>query len=273
MKRLISILLVAVVMLMALASCSSSDKTDWAYIEEKGTLKVGITIWKPMNYTDEDGNWTGFETEFAQEVAKKLGVKVEFVLIDWTKKTFELKSKTIDCVWNGMTVTDELLAEIDVSQSYIKNWQVLVIQKENADKYTTLESMKDAKVVAEAGSAGQKAAEADENLKNNFTSVADQKTALMEVQSGTADIAIIDYVMTLSTIGPGTDYENLMLVSGIELSAEEYAIGFRKNSPETVKKVNEAMNELISSGKLNELAEKYGIADQLISNQGVTTTD
>ena len=266
MKKIISVMLIAAAMLMRLASCS--QKTDWEYIGSKGTLKIGVTIFKPMNYKDENNNWVGFETEFAQAVSEKLGVKAEFVKIDWSKKVVELKSKTIDCVWNGMTVKEELKAEMDMSQSYMNNWQVVVIRKADAEKYTTLESMAGAKTVAESESAGESTIKANEGLAKNYTSVDSQVKALMEVKSGTADIAVVDYVMAKSSTGDGTDYSELQMVEGIEqFSYEEYAIGFRKNSPETVKKVNDAINALIADGTLNKIAEKYGVAPQLISNQ------
>lgn len=144
MKKLISMILILTMALVLFSSCADTKK-DWEYIESKGTLKIGVTIFKPMNYTDDDGNWTGFETEFAEKVTEKLGVKAEFVKIVWDKKVVELKSKAIDCIWNGMTVTDELKAEMDMSQSYMNNWQVAVIRKADAEKYTTLESMDGAK--------------------------------------------------------------------------------------------------------------------------------
>lgn len=128
MKKLISMILILTMALVLFSSCADTKK-DWEYIESKGTLKIGVTIFKPMNYTDDDGNWTGFETEFAEKVTEKLGVKAEFVKIVWDKKVVELKSKAIDCIWNGMTVTDELKAEMDMSQSYMNNWQVARYQK------------------------------------------------------------------------------------------------------------------------------------------------
>lgn len=266
MKKLISMILILTMALVLFSSCADTKK-DWEYIESKGTLKIGVTIFKPMNYTDDDGNWTGFETEFAEKVTEKLGVKAEFVKIVWDKKVVELKSKAIDCIWNGMTVTDELKAEMDMSQSYMNNWQVAVIRKADAEKYTTLESMDGAKTAAEAKSAGEKAIEADEHLKKNYTSVDTQTKALIEVKSGTADIAIVDYVMAVSSVGDNTDYSDLMIVSNLKLSYEEYAIGFRKDSPVTLEKVNAAINELIADGTLNKIAEKYGVAEQLISDQ------
>ena len=127
--------------------------SDLAYVTDKGTLVVGITEYAPMNY-QEDGQWTGFDTEFAEAVAAKLGVKVEFVEIDWDNKVFELNSKAIDCVWNGMTLTNEVLSSMNCSKPYVVNAQVLVMNKDKIADYTTVESLKDLTFVAEAGSAG-----------------------------------------------------------------------------------------------------------------------
>ncbi|MBQ4637362.1 MAG: transporter substrate-binding domain-containing protein, partial [Clostridia bacterium] len=110
--------------------------------------------------------------------------------------------------------------------------------------------------------------QADEQLKTlNYTPVSYQSNALMEVKAGTSDVAVLDYVMAKAMVGEGTDYTDLQMIEGLELNAEEYAIGFRKNSPETLKKVDEAINTLIENGTLDEIAEKYGLFDSLLSNQ------
>ena len=270
MKKIIAIAL-TVIMMLALCACGAKDSgadSDLKYVQDKGTLIVGITDFAPMDYQDESGEWIGFDADMAKAFAENIGVKAEFVEINWDNKVLELNAKSIDCVWNGMTVKEELKAEMDMSQSYMNNWQVVVIRKADAEKYTTLESMAGAKTVAESESAGESTIKANEGLAKNYTSVDSQVKALMEVKSGTADIAVVDYVMAKSSTGDGTDYSELQMVEGIEqFSYEEYAIGFRKNSPETVKKVNDAINALIADGTLNKIAEKYGVAPQLISNQ------
>lgn len=104
--------------------------SDVAYIKEKGTLLVGITEYAPMDYKDENGEWIGFDADMARIVAEKLGVNVEFVVIDWDMKTMELDSKNIDVVWNGMTLTDEVKAGMDCSNPYCDNAQVVVVPAE-----------------------------------------------------------------------------------------------------------------------------------------------
>ena len=265
MKKISALLLALLMAVMAFAFVGCSDAKT--VNTEKETLKVGVTIFEPLNYKDDNGEWTGFETEFTKAVADKLGMNVEFVEIEWDNKVFEINAGNIDCIWNGMTVTPELQEALTLSDPYIKNMQVVICKKDNAEKYNTLEAMKDLKIVAEAGSAGEKAIEADENLsKANYTSIAKQLDALTEVKSGTADVAVIDYVMARASVGEGTSYEDLTIVDGIELSVEEYAIGFRKDD-ELATKVNAAIKELIEDGTLNKLAEKYEMADSLLCNQ------
>ncbi len=105
-----------------------ADESDWEYIKKKGTLIVGITLFAPMNYNDKNGELTGFETEFAKAVAAKLGLEVEFQVIDWDSKETELNAKNIDCIWNGMTINEERLETMQISIPYMENKQVVVVK-------------------------------------------------------------------------------------------------------------------------------------------------
>ena len=203
-----------------------------------------------MNYK-EDGAWTGFDTEFAEAVAAKLGVKAEFVEIDWDNKVFELNSKAIDCVWNGMTLTNEVVNSMNCSKPYVVNAQVLVMNKDKIADYTTVEALKDLTFVAEAGSAGA-AAIADAGY--TATEVSTQADALMEVAAGAEDACVIDITMANAMTGEGTNYADLTY--GLSLTSEEYGIGFRKDSDLT-EKVNGIIDELNNDGTLPALAEKY----------------
>lgn len=265
MKKLTALLL-ALTMVLALAACGSKSDDDWAAVEEAGVLKVGITYYEPMNYIDDNGELTGFETEFTTAVCEKLGVTPEFVEINWDSKVMELESKTIDCIWNGMTITPELEEALSISDPYIKNYQVVVIRAADADKYTSTADLAGAKIDAEAGSAGEKAVAADENLSQaTYTSVTKQVDALLEVKTGAADACVLDFVLAGATVGQG-DYSDLMVIPDLQLSVEEYGIGFRKDSNLT-EKVNEAMASLIEDGTLSALAEKYDLSELLLANQ------
>ena len=262
MKKKILALTLTAAMILGISSCSQSEKTDWEYIEEKGTFVAGITLFEPMNYYDENGELTGFETEFTTAVCEKLGVKAEFQVIDWTKKEFELQSKAIDAIWNGLTVTEERKENMAFSNPYVRNKQVAIIKAENAEKYVDLASMAGASVTAETGSAGETAITTNEVLSaNTYIGSAAQKDVLMEIKSGTTEIGVIDYVMAKASIGEGTDYSDLMIVEGVDLAPEEYAIGLRLEDTETLAKINAAIDALVADGTLLAIAEKYDLAD------------
>lgn len=264
MKKVITTLLVGAMATTMLAGCGSSN-TDLAYIEEKGEMVIGITYFEPMNYKDANGELTGFETEFAKAVCEKMGVKATFQKIDWDSKEVELNSKTIDCIWNGMTITDERKENMDISIPYMENKQVMVTKAENVDKFKTADDLKGATIVAEKKSAGEDVATTDEFFKQGtYVSVDSQAKALLEVKSGTADVAVIDYVMSIGTISNGTDYSDLKVVEGQSFAEEQYGIAFRKNSPETTLKVNEAILDLANEGTLDEIASKYQLQDLIL---------
>ena len=216
-----------------------------------------------MNYYDEDGNLIGFDTEYAEAVCAKLGVTPNFVIINWDTKEVELAAKTIDCIWNGLTVTEDRKENMAFTTSYIINEQVVVIRAKDADKYTDIASLAGAAVVAEIESAGESAIAAD--LPDAaYTPVSTQADALLNVKAGTAEAAVIDATMAEAMIGDGTDYSDLIVVPAIDLMDEEYAIGFRLGST-MVDEVNAITADLLADGTLAAIADKYGLGARLIS--------
>ena len=204
---------------------TSSEESDLAYVQGKGTLVVGITDFEPMDYKDESGNWIGFDADMAAAFAKSLGVSVEFVEIDWDNKIMELDGKTIDCVWNGMTLTDEVKSAMECSNAYCNNAQIVIVPADKAEQYQDKESLKELTFAVEAGSAGE--AQVTE-LGAEFTPVTTQANALMEVAAGSSDAAVIDSLMAAAMVGEGTGYANLTYT--VQLNSEEYGVGFRKGS-------------------------------------------
>lgn len=247
------------------ANSASGGDTDWDYISNKGKLVVGITYNVPMNYQDDSGELIGFETEFTKAVCEKLGVTPEFQVIEWSKKEFELNAKTIDLVWNGLTVTDERRENMLFSKSYMKNKQATVVKAENADKYPTTAEMANISIAFEGGSAAEDVIKEDEALKN-CTQIPNeaQKDALLEVKSGTADACIIDFTMAKAATAEGTDFADLKVLENIQNTDEEYAIGARLGDTETIAKINAAIDELAAEGKILEIAKKYNLDDALL---------
>ncbi|MDR1619865.1 MAG: transporter substrate-binding domain-containing protein [Clostridiales bacterium] len=262
-KRYLAILLV-LAFTLGLAACSGGkDAKDWDYIAKKGEMIIGITYFEPMNYLDSAGELTGFETEFAIAVCEELGVKPKFQEISWAAKETELNAKNIDCIWNGMTINEERLANMSISQPYMQNKQVLIVK---GDRAAELGASVDGKsIVAEAGSAGETVAVEEAFFANaNFTAVDTQAKSLMEVSSGTADGCVVDYVVSIGMIGEGTDNTSLVVLEQHGFGEEEYGVAMRKEDVEFTKKLNDAINKLRASGKLKEIGEKYKLDALLV---------
>ncbi len=257
LKKVLAVVLCVLFVSGMFAACSKSNnsKSDLDYVKSKGKMVIGVTLYEPMNYKDENGNWTGFDTEFAQAVCEKLGVEAEFIVIDWDNKIFELDSKKIDCAWNGMTLTDEVKESMDCTKPYVKNEQVVVMKADAVKNYTDVASLKDVTFAAESGSAGE-AALKDLSLDANLTSVAAQSDALMEVKSGSVQACVIDNTMANAMTGEGTSYSEL--AQGISLTSEDYGVGFRKGSDLTAE-VDKIIDEMKADGSLQKLADKYNL--------------
>lgn len=237
---------------------SAETTSDLAYVQDKGTLVVGITEFEPMDYQNADGEWIGFDADMAKAFAESLGVEAEFQVIDWDNKVMELDGKTIDVVWNGMTLTDEVTSAMDCTNAYCNNAQVVIVPKDVADQYQDVDSVKGLSFAVESGSAGMEQVQA---LGANYTEVADQATALMEVASGTSDAAVIDSLMAAAMVGEGTSYANLTYTVG--LNSEEYGVGFRKGS-DLVEKLNDFFKTSYDDGTMMKIAETYGVQAAII---------
>lgn len=252
MKKIITIILATVMVLSLLASCGG-NKSDLQSVKDAGKLVVGVTVYPPMDYLDENGEWTGFDAELAQMFAKELGVNCQIVIITWNNKIAELDSKQIDLVWNGMTASDELGQSIDFSVSYAKNAQVAVVKKGST---LTADGVKDAKIAVENGSAGATVAEND--IKGaNINKVTGMVDALSEVLAGTSDVAIIDITMAQSVVGKGA-YEDLQILEGASYGDEIFAVGLRKGS-DLKAELDAFLKAKYADGTLAALAEKYSV--------------
>lgn len=273
MKKLLCMVLVLMMVFSAGAAMAESE-SDWAYIQGKGKLTIGITLFAPINYYDENNELIGFDTELAKAVCEKLGVEVEFIEINWDSKEIELNSKNIDAIWNGMCITEERKQNMSMSRPYLYNTQAMVMK---ADKEADIMADIAGKyVVAEQGSTGEGKLQgtiadddtvvvsAAEYFKDaNYTAVDSMAKALMEVKSGIADVALVDSVCALAMVGEGTDYDDLTVNLDNNFGLQEYGIGFRVGSDVT-ELVNNAIIELTKDGTVDQIAEKYGLTDMLV---------
>ena len=245
---------------MFTACGKGKDQSDSEYVKEKGKLVIGITDYAPMDYekTKGSGEWIGFDADMAKAFAKELGVEAEFVVIEWDNKLMELKGKSIDCVWNGMTLTDEVTSSMECTDAYLNNAQVVVVPKDVAEKYQDTDSLKDLSFAVEAGSAGEAEVSA---LDLNYTPVKAQSDALLEVASGTSDAAVIDSLMAAAMIGEGTSYADLTYT--VALNSEKYGVGFRKGS-DLAAVLDEFFANAMADGTMQVCAEQYGVQAALV---------
>ena len=260
MKKIIAKVVGTIVGLASVFSFAACDNSK--------TITIGYTDYAPMNYTNEAGELVGFDTELAKEVFSDLGYKVRFKLIEWSNKYSELNSGTIDCVWNGFTANcadqDDGIQrseKVDFTYYYMTNAQCILRLDSTADVESKAEFAGSA-VAYEASSAAEGFVADIEGA--NLKAVSSQMTAVMEVKAGTAQYAVVDLLLAKSIVGQG-DYANLVINEGITIDAEYYAIGFKKGSDLTAK-VNEKLVAYAADGTLAELAAKYGLSNQVITD-------
>ncbi len=258
MKKFMILLLSLCLLLSLFAGCGKTDGPDSEYVKDKGKLIIGITDFAPMDYKDDQGNWIGFDAELSIAFAEYLGVEAEFIQIVWGNKEMELNDKGIDCVWNGMTLTDGVKKAMSTSLPYCGNSQVVVVNKAVAEQYQTLDSLQELKFVVEDGSAG---AEQLDALGISYIAAETQADALMEVAAGTSQACVIDLLMAGATIGEGTSYPDLTYT--VSLNEEEYVVGFR-NGSDLTEMFNTFYKEACANGTVQELAEKYGVQEAVI---------
>ena len=253
-------LAMALSLMMALLLCVSPAfaETDLEYVQAKGKLVVGITDFEPMDYKNEAGEWIGFDADLAKAFAASLGVEVELIEIEWDNKILELDSKSIDCVWNGMTLTDEVKSAMETSKAYANNAQVVILPVDKAADYPDIASLASLTFAVEAGSAGEAEIEA---LGYSKTAVTSQAATLLEVSGGTSDAAVIDALMAAAMVGEGTSYAGLTYT--LSLNSEEYGVGFRKGS-DLAAALNDFMAAAYADGSMLAIAETYGVQAAII---------
>lgn len=270
MKRLVKkisvAMMISVMVSMLICGCGKEDVTshsfesDSEYVADKGILVVGVTDFEPLDYRQGD-KWIGFDAEMAGLFAESLGCHVQFMEIDWDKKLALLKDGTIDCVWNGMTLSEKVQEDMECSIAYLNNAQIIVIPVQNADKLQTAEDCMHLLFAAETDSAGEQELK-ERNYR--FRVAGSQMEALESVAFGKSDAAVVDAIMAGALIGEGKQFAGLVCIDSV--SSEEYGVGFRKGS-DLAEKVNDFLQENYQNGTLMKIAEKYNIQSAVIEPQ------
>lgn len=254
------LLIALLTLIISTISCEKNIVNDYKYIKSKGVMKIGITEFPPMNYHDADGNLIGLDTELAETVCAELGVKPEFVEINWELREKELDLKNIDCIWNGTTLTDREKI-LSITDPYISSKEVLVTKTDRLSEIC--HSLQGDVISVERGSTGERISlfiQDEISIK-----LADsQLHALYDVETGAADAAVVDYLMIFGGIGEGTPFADLTIDTHPMSDDEVMVIAFRRGSDLT-KKVNKIMEKLKQNGTIKTIAKKYGIEELLIN--------
>lgn len=255
-KRMITILL-GVLLIAGLVFALPSSVSGCG----QETLRIGYTLYEPMNYLDESGELTGHDTEFAEMACEELGYTPEFIRIEWSKKIIELESGRIDLIWNGMTITDELKDAMLISDPYMVNQQVIVVQSDDYDLYETPDDLVGAgSIVFESGSAADLLIHAIEGIDSvELKGATSQSAAFTDVLSGASDVAVVDITMAQTMLAEGTDYSAALIYKDIGFAPEEYGIGMRDDEQgrELLAALNAIIAEYKENGTLDALYDKY----------------
>lgn len=240
---------------LGLVGCSLAMMACAPPTDDYKVLKIGYTHYQPMNYMDEQqGMLVGFDAEFARKVCDELDYEIEFVEIIWDNKVHLLQSGAIDCIWNGMTITEELAAEILVSRPYLANRQVAVVPMTYTQSPTSIFAF--SSVAFENGGVAEDLLTKGNLPYSAMRESATQMAALAEVLSGKAEAAMVDYTLAKCVVGKGV-YSPLSYVEIEGVATEHYGIGFRKDDIELCSKVNALIDKYMTDGTFDAWEDKY----------------
>ena len=263
-KFVLCVLLLALLASLALmAGCGNNDAQDGDADADgqdaaKETLVVGLDdTFAPMGFRDEQGNLVGFDIDLATAVADELGMQVEFKPIDWNAKEMELKAGTIDCVWNGMSITPERQENMALTNKYLNNKIVLMALADSDIDVTSAKELADLKIGTQVDSSALQmlmANEAYESFKDNISEYETYDTAIMDLKAGRVDVIAVDQVLGEYT---NNNLGGEMKECTYSLGDDYYVIGFEKSNTDLRDKVNDAIKALIDNGKAAEISSKW----------------
>lgn len=247
LKRVLALVL-ALVMLVACGAVGCSQQNGDKII-------IGLDdSFPPLGFRDKDNNLVGFDVDVAKETFKRLGIEVEFLPIDWTIKETELNSEKVDVLWNGYTITEARKKEVEFSDPYMNNAQVVVVTRDSG--YTKLSDLAGKSLAIQSGSSAEEALDAATDFKASLAKVNGFKenlTAFLDLESGSSEAVLLDEVVANYYI---STYQKDFVILDEKLAKEEYGVGFRKGD-ELRDKVNEELKKMAGDGTLAKISEEW----------------
>ena len=251
----VSIGLAAVSMMAFVTGCGGDTKKANTELPKKVVIGLDDSF-PPMGFKDEKGEIVGFDIDMAKEAAKRAGMDVEFKAIDWSSKEAELKSKKIDALWNGLTVSPEREKNILFSNTYMKDKQYVIVRNDD-DSIKGKADLAGKVVGVQQASTGEAALQNDPSGKTvkETKSYADFVSAFMDLGIGRVDAVIADGVIAryLMTKEPG----KYKIVEGTDYGVDNFAVGFRKDDTALRDKINGILAEMKKDGTADKIAEKW----------------
>ena len=252
-----ALLTVTVILVLFLTGCSGEEKSSDASLTkvlEKGELVLGFDAeFPPMGFIDEDGNYTGFDLDLAKEVCARLGVTLTPHPINWEDKEKDLNEGRIDCIWNGLSVNSERQESMNLSDSYMENELIFVVNK--GSSFKTVDDLKGKKVGTQSGSSTETALEESEIYPDiNVVKAGDNVELFSMMENNEIDSVFLDSIFAYYYIAENNkDYYVLPSV----MDTEEIAIGFRKGDQALRDEVQKKLSEMKADGTLAKISEKW----------------
>ncbi|MCR5693403.1 MAG: amino acid ABC transporter substrate-binding protein [Clostridia bacterium] len=259
MKKTFVILLICLVLVSLVPGCGlplDSEDDSLQKVLDAGKFVLGLDVgFPPMGYTDEQGNIVGFDIDVAREVCKRMGVELVTKGIDWDTKEDVLNDGTIDCIWNGLSVTPARAKSMNLSDPYMKNELIFVVLGSSDAK--SISDLTGKKIGVQSGSTAKETLEKSDLYKYRSISVLayeDNLTLLESLKNGEIDCALVDSVVAYRYIFSS---EAQFFVLSDSLGEEEYAIGFRKNDKKLRDKVQEIISDMKADGTLGNISKSW----------------
>ncbi|WP_027720200.1 amino acid ABC transporter substrate-binding protein [Maridesulfovibrio zosterae] len=252
MKRVLLVLMVA--MMLAFATSAMADDGSWNKIEKAGQLRIGLDdAFPPMGFRKDDGTLVGFDVDAAEEVGKRLGIKIVWVPTAWDGVIHSLNSDKFDCIWNGMTITPERQKEVLFSKPYIMDGQIAVVAMGNKE----IKSHKDLGGKVVGVQKGSPALEAAKELKPAAKEVREYDTnpkAFLDLESGRLSAVVIDNISGryFMSARPG----KYLALPGY-ITTEPFGVAFRQNDKSLLAKVQKTIDEMIADGTMGKISRKW----------------
>lgn len=235
-------------------SASASEDNSLQKVLDNGKLVLGLDAsFKPMGYTDENDEIVGFDIDCAKEVCKRMGVELETYGVNWDTKEVDLDAGTIDCIWNGLSVSDERKKVMLMSEPYMRNEMVFVVNEDSDIK--TLDDLNGKAVAVQNGSTAQEILIAsDVGSTVTVNEMATNVEALNQLEMDMCDAVFLDSVVAEYEINTS---KKAFRVLDEGLEPEEYAIGFRLGDEALCTKVEDTLKEMKADGTLADISTKW----------------